>query len=118
MCKVQYELQYSLCTATPSPHTKPTLFEGRERLYTGYMRYNQMETALWGREGGRIEDHGFTRYNFVSVIFRASVLFALPLIGRIFLSKGKCPDKNFSSNIFKAKFTKCSRSKHLTYIGA
>ena len=52
MCKVQYELQYSLCTATPSPRTKPTLFEGRERLYTGYMRYNQMETALWGREGG------------------------------------------------------------------
>lgn len=52
VCKVQYELRYSLCTATPSPHTKPTLFEGRERLYTGYMRYNQMETALWGREGG------------------------------------------------------------------
>lgn len=51
-CKVQYELQYSLCTATPSPHTKPTLFEGRERLYTGYMRYNQMETALWWSEGG------------------------------------------------------------------
>ena len=117
MCKVQYKLQYSLCTATPSPHTKPTLFERRERLYTGYMRYNQMETALWGREGW-FEDRSFTRYNFVSVIFRASVLFALPLIGRIFLSKGKRPDKNLSSNIFKAKFTKCSRSKHLTYIGA
>ena len=67
--------------------------EGGGGCTRAIMRYSQMETALWegGREGWRLR---FTRYNFFGAMFRTSMLFALPLIRRIFLSKGKLPVSN------------------------